>query len=76
MFKALHEKYGFKPDDLQWWATHAEADIGHGAIAIDVYGKYVKNEAEQEMVFHSLERMMAAWDVFYDGLFKTSQERS
>ena len=75
MFKTLHEKYGFKPEDLQWWSTHAEADIGHSSIAIDVYGKYVRTEAEQEMVLHALERMMAAWNVFYDGLFKVSQQR-
>jgi len=74
-FKTLHEKYGFKPEELQWWSTHAEADVGHSSIAIDAYGNYVRSEAEQELVFQSLDRMMAAWEVFYDGLFKLSQER-
>ncbi|NIO10141.1 MAG: hypothetical protein GTO40_19900 [Deltaproteobacteria bacterium] len=72
MFKTLHEKYGFQPENLEWWSTHAEADIGHSAIAMDVYRKYVGSESEQEMVVDSLKRMMAAWNVFYDGLFAIS----
>ena len=75
MFKILHENYGFKPEDLQWWSTHAKADVGHSSIAVDAYAKFATGEAEQEMVFHALARMMAAWEVFYDGLFKVSQER-
>lgn len=75
MFKVLHEKYGFQSEDLQWWSTHAEADVGHSSIALDAYRNYAQGEAEQEMVLRSLERMMAAWEVFYDGLLKVSQER-
>lgn len=75
MFTVLHERYGFKPEDLQWWSTHAEADVGHSSIAVDAYRNYAKSEAEQKLVLHSLERMMAAWEVFYDGLFKVSRER-
>ncbi len=75
MFTVLHERYGFKPEDLQWWSTHAEADVGHSSIAVDAYRNYAKSEAEQKLVLHSLERMMAAWEVFCDGLFKVSRER-
>jgi pyrroloquinoline quinone (PQQ) biosynthesis protein C len=75
LFKVLREKYGFKPEDVQWWATHAEADVGHSSIAIDVYRKYVRSEAEQEMVLGALVRMMAAWNVFYDGLLLVAQQR-
>jgi pyrroloquinoline quinone (PQQ) biosynthesis protein C len=73
-FDALQQHYGFAPDALQWWSTHAVADVGHGNIALDAYSKYVRDESERALATRAIERMMAAWWVFDDGVLKASED--
>lgn len=72
--EALERHYGFPPEALRWWRTHESADIGHGNIALEAYGKCARDEAEQAMAMRAIERMLAAWDVFHDGILKAGEE--
>jgi len=73
-FKMLQETYGFSADACEWWHTHAVADIEHGNIALDAYGRYAHEENEQRLALAALERMLAAWWVFDDGILKGAEE--
>ena len=44
------------------------ADVEHGNIALEAYGRYARDESEQALALHALERMIAAWWVFDDGI--------
>jgi pyrroloquinoline quinone (PQQ) biosynthesis protein C len=72
--EALEKHYGFPPEALRWWRTHESADIRHGQIALEAYGKYARDEAEQAMSMRAIERMIAAWDIFNDGILKAGEE--
>ena len=73
-FEALQKHYGFSPEAVAWWKTHVEEDVAHGNIALEVYGKHVRSEAEQAAALHALQRMVAAWRVFDDGVLKAGEE--
>jgi len=65
---ALQRHYGFRPADIVWWTEHGEADVGHSNIALEVYRRYVRDESEREIALRGVERMLAAWRIFYDGI--------
>ena len=67
-FDALQRHYGFRPEALRWWSTHAVADVEHGNLALEAYGRHARDESEQALALHALERMIAAWWVFDDGI--------
>jgi pyrroloquinoline quinone (PQQ) biosynthesis protein C len=73
-FDALQKHYGFPAEALAWWSTHAVADVEHGNIALEAYGRYARDESEQAMAVRALERMIAAWWVFDDGVMKAGAE--
>jgi pyrroloquinoline quinone (PQQ) biosynthesis protein C len=73
-FEALQQHYGFAPEALRWWSTHAVADVGHGNIALGAYTKYARDESSQALALQALERMIAAWWVFDDGVLKAGEE--
>ncbi len=35
----------------------------------------MRSEGKQEMVLYAMERVTAAWNVFYEGLYRVFQER-
>jgi len=70
----LQKKYGFSAAEVTWFKTHEVADIEHGNIAIDAYGKYARDEAEQTISIRAIERMLAAWDVFDYGVLRAGEE--
>jgi len=72
--EALKKHYGFPDEALAWWQTHEVADVDHGKIALEVYRKYARDEAEQTMAIRAIQRMIAAWDVFNDGVLKAGDE--
>jgi pyrroloquinoline quinone (PQQ) biosynthesis protein C len=70
----LQTHYGFAAEALAWWGRHAEADVEHGNIALDTYEKYARDESEQAIASRALERMLAAWWVFYDGIARAGED--
>jgi pyrroloquinoline quinone (PQQ) biosynthesis protein C len=72
-FTALQERYGFAPEAVLWWSTHAVADVEHGNIALDAYGRWARDEAEQTLSLRAIERMLAAWWVFFDGIERAGE---
>ncbi len=44
------------------------ADVEHGNLALEAYGRHARDESEQALALHALERMIAAWWVFDDGI--------
>lgn len=71
--KALQEHYGFSEDAVAWWRTHETADVEHGNLALDGYGSYATDESSQQMALRAIQRMMAAWWVFWDGIEKAAE---
>jgi pyrroloquinoline-quinone synthase len=72
--KALQQHYGFTLEALAWWDRHAEADVEHGNIALTAYGQHVRDASEQELAIRAVERMLAAWWVFFDGITLAGEE--
>jgi len=71
--KALQEHYGLSDEAVAWWSTHETADVEHGNIALKGYGTYATDETSQQIAAHALQRMMAAWWVFWDGIEGAAQ---
>ncbi|HLH22276.1 MAG TPA: iron-containing redox enzyme family protein [Chloroflexota bacterium] len=64
----LQKHYGLTPDAVQWWSAHAVDDVEHGNIALDAYGRWARDESEQALSLRAIDRMLAAWWVFFDGI--------
>ena len=58
---------------LGWWSTHATVDVEHGNISLGAYGKHAREEWEQTMSLRAIERMLAAWRVFFDGITQAGE---
>jgi len=71
--KALQEHYGLPDEAVAWWSTHEVADVEHGNIALKGYGAYVTDETSQQIAVRAIQRMMAAWWVFWDGIYAAAE---
>ena len=71
--EVLQRVYGFSPEAVVWWSTHAVADVAHGNISMEVYRHYVRDASERELALRALERMFAAWRVFFDNIVEAGQ---
>ena len=73
-YEALQKHYSFSTKEVAWWKTHVEEDVAHGNIALQVYSQYARGEDNQAMALRAVKRMMAAWQVFDDGILKAGEE--
>jgi pyrroloquinoline-quinone synthase len=69
LYDALQRNYGIAPEALGWWTTHAVADVDHGNIALMAYER-ATDESEQALALAAIDRMLAAWWVFFNGIMQ------
>ncbi len=72
-YDALQQHYGLPPHAVAWWSAHAVDDVAHGNIALEAYGRWARDPSTQALALQAIDRMLAAWWVFFDGIERGSE---
>jgi pyrroloquinoline-quinone synthase len=64
--EGLIKHYGFKPEEVEFFTVHVEADKEHGDFQVKCLERYATTPERQakarEYIFRSLERMVRIYD--------------
>ena len=68
MARALEKHYGLATEDVAFWDVHEVADRDHSDVGDHIVVKHADSEEIRQKVRDALDRSLAAWWSFFDGI--------
>ena len=74
-FRAFKDHYGLKPDDIEFFAEHGEADTEHSNIGYELMEEFATTNEIQVKVLRALRKGLGIWWAITDGVVRECEKR-
>jgi pyrroloquinoline-quinone synthase len=74
-FRAFRDHYGLKPQDIEFFAEHGEADTEHSNIGYELVQQFATTNELQVRVLKALRKGLSIWWALTDGVAREWEKR-